>query len=34
MSSDNGICIYLMIGSVMLLSLIFARRKNNERNDV
>jgi len=33
-SSDNGICIYLMIGSVMLLSLIFARRKNNERNDV
>lgn len=33
-SSDNGICIYLMIGSVMLLSLIFASRKNNERNDV
>ena len=33
-SSDNGICIYLMTGSVMLLSLIFARRKNNERNDV
>ena len=33
-SSDNGICIYLMIGSVMLLSLIFARRKNNERRDV
>lgn len=33
-SSDNGICIYLMIGSVMLLSLIFAIRKNNERRDV
>ena len=33
-SPDNGICIYLMIGSVMLLSLIFASRKNNERNDV
>ena len=33
-SSDNGICIYVMIGSVMLLSLIFAIRKNNERRDV
>lgn len=33
-SSDNGICIYLMIESVMLLSLIFAIRKNNERRDV